>query len=303
MRTPFLIGLAPGIFVAGVWACSSNNSSPPYPDVQSFCNAKAKAECQIAALCAIDATNCENVRAALCVQDGSSATASGTRKYAAGNAQACIDAVNAAYGNNASKIPFDKLVGAGSLTDKCERVWSGSADKGQSCQSDYECAGSRICAPAGPGATVRVCADSVQKNQGDFCSDPGSMCATDTFCTAQDGGAAQCLPAAQPGQPCGAAPCVSADRCMNGFCIVRAKAGEACVTNDDCAAAAPFCDPYAQNICTIGLTFATGAADCHGYAPGVSDAGPSSGASPEGGNDASSNAGPADAGGDGAAQD
>jgi hypothetical protein len=50
------------------------------------------------------------------------------------------------------------------------------------------------------------------------------------------------------------------------------------MSNDDCAPAAPYCDAYAGHICTVGLTFATGALDCHGYEATGADAGVDSGA-------------------------
>jgi len=71
---------------------------------------------------------------------------------------------------------------------------------------------------------------------------------------------------------------VSADRCLNGFCVERAGQNKPCSSSDDCGSAAPYCDAYAGNICTIGLTFATGALDCQGYQPngtgGGADSGP-----------------------------
>jgi hypothetical protein len=50
-----------------------------------------------------------------------------------------------------------------------------------------------------------------------------------------------------------------------------------CSTNDDCAAGVPYCDVYAGNICTIGLTFATGATDCEGFLLGMGVAAPDAG--------------------------
>jgi hypothetical protein len=265
MRNRLATGLALWAIGVTFWGCSVTSASPPYPDVQSFCNAKARAECQIAALCNVDANSCQAFRTSQCLTEAADATRSATRRYVADNAQACIDTVNGAYGNGHSQVPFATLVGSGSIADKCGRVFSGNADKGAPCQSDQECASSRVCSAAAPGAMQHVCADPVRKNPGDFCSDPGSTCASDTYCTMQDGGAAQCLPAVQAGQPCGTAPCVSADRCANGFCVARAGQGQACSTSDDCVSMAPYCDSYAGNICTIGLTFATGAIDCSGY--------------------------------------
>jgi hypothetical protein len=257
-------------------------ASPPYPDIQTFCAARAKAECQVATLCAVDASACQMARTTVCVQDAAQATAApSSRQYVANNAPSCIDAVNQAYGNGSSEIAFAGLVGPGSITDKCERVFSGNLEKNHPCLTDFDCVSNRICASVA-GSTQRVCADSVPKNEGDFCADPGSICATNTYCAPQEAGAPQCQPALQAG-PCGASmPCVSADRCVGGLCIPRAGAGQSCASSDDCAPAAPYCDPYAGNICAVGVTFSTRAPDCEGYGLGGGpDAGVQSGGSPD----------------------
>jgi hypothetical protein len=247
----------------GWWGCTKAGS--PYPDVASFCAAKAKAECQVSLVCASDASACASYRAGLCVQDAASATASGTRTYDPGNVQPCLDALNAAYGNTNTKILFAALVGPGSITDKCERVFAGIAVQDKPCVSDYDCTGELICSPATFGATEKVCAPAVSKNLGDFCSDPGSMCPVDAYC-ANTGAAPECQPSAAAGMACSMAPpCISTERCIGGFCADRATAGQACTTNDDCAPDSPYCDPNGSSVCTIGLTFARGALDCQPY--------------------------------------
>jgi hypothetical protein len=265
--------IAAGLLGASVWACTVTTASAPYPDVQSFCAAKAKAECQIASLCAIDQNGCQSTRVTACVQDAAQAMGGpGSRKYTADAAGACIDLVTQAYGSGNSKITYAQLVGSGSISDTCARVFAGNVDKNQACQSDYDCAGTRVCAPIA-GTTQHVCADPVAKGAGDFCADPGSTCATDTYCAVQDGGAPQCIHSVTAGPCSDTVPCVSADRCVAGLCEPRAGAGQACTANGDCSPDAPFCDTYAGGICTVGLTFATGALDCHGYQAGASDAG------------------------------
>ncbi len=238
----------------------------PLADVSGFCQAKAKAECQVTAVCAIEPDVCAPYRASLCNADATSATASGVRKYVLGNAQACLDALNTAYGSGSSKVLYSQLVGPGSITDTCERVFSGSATTAESCESDYDCANEGICAPVAPGATEMVCAPQVAAVQ--LCANPGSVCPTNTYCALQPTGAAECVAAAAAGQACGASmPCVSDQRCGEGTCVDRVGPGGACVTSADCGATDPYCDPNAGSICTIGLTFATGADDCRAYEP------------------------------------
>jgi hypothetical protein len=298
MRHSNFIGYTLGGVVAFAAACSSKSSSP-FPEVTSFCAAKAKAECQVAAICAIDEATCEQSRSQLCETDAVNATSAGSRTYDSGKAQACIDALNGAYGNNNSKVTFAQLVGPGSITDTCERVFAGAGAQGASCRTSYDCSNDLICAPTVPGSMAFSCANQVQKNQNDFCEDPGSTCASDTYCAKQSSGAYQCKPAAQTGQACSATtPCVSAQRCLGGTCEARARSGGKCTTNDDCGSDAPYCDPYAGNICTLGLTFATGATDCKAFEPGSN--GGSDGGEDTTGKDAGAATGESATGGDSA---
>jgi len=280
MRCRLVRGLVVGALPLAFSACSGT-ALPPYPDVSSFCVAKAHAICQATAICAADPTACQANQVAQCDADATAAMASGVRKYNTANAPGCIDALTAAFGKNASQVPFAQLVGPGSITDKCERVFVGNANSNQPCRSDYDCSGALICVPAQPGTTSSplVCASPVAKNAMDFCADPGAQCQADTYCGTPAGGVAvACIPAAQAGQACSAtAPCVSAERCSNNLCVERATGGQPCSTNGDCGSVDPYCDVYAGSICTLGLTFATGALDCEGFLLGMAVAGPDAG--------------------------
>jgi hypothetical protein len=263
VKSQLVFGVAGAALGLVVWGCSSPAS--PYPDVTSFCSAKAKAICQAAAICAVDVNACQGNQVTVCQKDATAATALGTRKYDSNGAGTCIDALNGAFGGGASKVTFTQLIGAGSITDKCERVFSGSAAMNQHCETDYDCSGTLICSPVAPGSTSRVCATATPVNQGDFCANPGSQC-QDSHCVVQEGGAPQCEPLAMAGETCGELdPCVSGQRCVNGLCQMALPGGGQCATNGDCVAEDPYCDPYAGSICTVGLTFATGATDCKGF--------------------------------------
>lgn len=292
IRQGFGVGAGLGVTLTLVAACAAKKPAP-FPDVSSFCNAKAQAECQIATTCLIDSTECQAERASLCNTDAMQAMASGagTRKYTQANAQACIDIVNDAYGNGHTAVAYAQLVGQGSITDVCERVFSGNAAMNDPCESSYDCTGDFVCAPATPGTTQLVCAPVTQVPGGQFCTTPGSVCAPDTYCAMPSAGSAfVCKPAMNEGQPCaGTTPCVSTARCeMVGVtgqtCTPRAMIGEACLTSDDCVPSAPYCDPYVGHICTTGQSFAAHAPDCDAFTSGA--ASPDAGAAqapPEGG--------------------
>jgi hypothetical protein len=274
MRIQSLTGAGLALAAAGAWigACSPKNSLP-FPDVASFCKARASAECQIASTCGVDPADCETTRVAACNAEATMAMASGTREYVQGNAQACIDVLNAsnAYGGGSSKILFAQLDGKGSITDVCGRVFSGHAAANESCKTSYDCADGNICSPVQPGQPTLVCAPQVAKDKGSFCADPGSTCATDTYCAMpSQGGGFQCVAAKQEGQACDANnPCVSTERCSSSqTCEARVGADEPCTSNDDCEPSAPYCDPFVGNTCAAGLSFANRAPDCSAYRPG-----------------------------------
>jgi hypothetical protein len=286
IRQVVTVGAGVGLIAALAAACSSKPAAP-FPDVATFCTAKAQAECQIASTCLIDPNDCQAQRASLCNTDAVEAMKSGTgtRQYTQANAQACIDAVNAAYGNNNTKVTYAQLVGPGSITDLCERVFSGNAGMSESCQSDYDCTGGFICAPAVPGAAgladagvgSYLCEPPVAVAEGQLCSNPGSVCAVDTYCTIPATKLTyDCEPAKADGQPCDVTtePCVSTERCESNVgvtgntCMPRVSLGQSCVTSADCDPSAPYCDPYVGNLCTTGLSFASQAADCAAFKSG-----------------------------------
>src|SRR5262249_47004630 len=157
-------------------------------------------------------------REKICNDAATTATAPGTRVYTQGNAQACIDKVHGAFG--APVVKLADLVGDGSIDDVCERVFVGNADKNKPCSNDYDCAGGRVCAPVQPGSGQFVCADKSPKNLGDFCSDPGSQCATGSYCAMTMTGAPQCTARGAVGASCGStSPCLENLRCFMGTCV------------------------------------------------------------------------------------
>jgi hypothetical protein len=281
MRIRQVVGVGAGVGLIAALAVGCAAKKPaPYPDIPSFCMAKAQAECQIASTCLIDANDCQAHRAAVCNSDAQAATEMGvgSRKYVQANAQACIDALNTAYGGGSTKVSFAQLVGKGSIADVCARVFSGNAAMNESCASPYDCTGDLICAPVMPGLAARadggagpsVCAPSVPVAAGGFCASPGSTCATDTYCALPSASSAyECEPAMQQSQSCDpvTAPCASTERCVSQpgsaapMCQPRAKLGQGCETDGDCVPDAPYCDPYIRK-CTTGQSFASDAADC-----------------------------------------
>jgi hypothetical protein len=270
------LGIAAALGVASTLPMACSSSTPvPFQTVSDFCTAKAQAECQIAPRCSIATPTCEEVRDQLCLTAAAEAT-SGTRTYTQPNAQACINAVNAAYsqGNTSGQILYATLYGTGSVDDVCNRVFQGTEQTDAPCTTDYDCVNNGVCSEV-PGASQSVCAPPEPADAGQFCANPGTECATGTYCAASaTGGAPICTARVTMGGVCSSTTlCLETLRCVDATCVAREETGGACTTDDDCSPTAPYCDTYAGGICTVGLEFATGASDCKGFEPGATDAG------------------------------
>jgi hypothetical protein len=205
----------------------------------------------------VTADACKSARKQACLDVASTAIQAG-RKYTPSLAEGCVTATQSTYSsNNAVITPAQQL----QLSDTCARVFAGAVAKGATCTSSYDCSGSMICDKG-------HCGDKVEKKSGDGCANPGEVCETGTFCQPQTG-ASICVARVAAGKVCDATNlCLESLRCASN-CVDRVGARGACQSNGDCASDAPYCDPAAGNICTPGLSFAFGAADCHDYgAPG-----------------------------------
>jgi len=269
MRTQlaFRLASAGALGALGVLAlaCSSGTANNPFASVDDFCTAYAKAVCQVSSTCQFDATGCQTYQDGQCHSMAAQATASGTRQYTSGNVQACIDALNSAYGNNATSISAQKL---SDIDDKCQHVFVGSAKEGDPCQSDYDCSESGVICASAPGMSASTCAKPTPKDLGAVCADPGDQCPSNAFCQPQSG-TSKCVASATNGQACSATmPCDSSDHCAGGTCEALATQGQPCTATADCASGL-VCDTYTsatapQAICVSSLTFGRGSVDCLG---------------------------------------
>jgi hypothetical protein len=246
------LGLMVGAALSGLFvgACTTT-AGDKYPTYDSMCDAKATEECQVASLCGASADACKTARKQVCLDAANTALQAG-RKYTPSLAEGCVSATHDTYG---AKIITPDL--KTKMDDTCTRVYAGSVAKGGSCNSNYDCSGSAIC-------DKQHCGDKVQKKSGDGCANPGEVCETGSFCQAQTG-VSICVAREASGKPCNVNDlCLETLRC-NVTCIDRVGPSQACASNDDCTTTAPYCDPAAGNVCTPGLSFAFGAADCHDY--------------------------------------
>jgi len=274
--------------------CGGGGSSTPITE-DDFCGQKADKECQVV-------SKCGNVTKPACVAQRKTkcltvvaASKTAPRVFKPGNVGACVNKTNAVYAKT-TITPTDMA----DLDNVCAYVFQG--DSMTACAVKYDCAGGvdqKICDKG-------QCSVRTVKNKGQGCANPGEVCnPADSYCATAPGGASPtCLAKAAQTETCSATlPCVPAMRCdgTTSTCVPRALATDSCTVNDDCATAAPYCDPYVGNHCDVGLSFAGGAAACADYGGGGSGTGGSSGGGTGGSSGGGTGGSTGDAGGGDAA--
>jgi hypothetical protein len=284
---PMVLGLLAG--------CGGGGNGKPLTEAD-FCLQVADAECQVSDDCLNDPMACKTERKEACETFSADATASRKRTFKAGNVGLCVDRTKAAYAKTAPISPKELA----DIADACNYVYQGSAAKTEACTVNYDCADkSHICDKG-------LCAPKATKNSGELCGNPGEICNTGSFCMMM-GATYSCVPKLGSGMTCDATtpPCLENLRCAGGSCIDRVMLGADCTSDGDCGMAAPYCNLYAGGRCSLGLSFAEGAAACDafggsGSGPGTGGRGGSSGGGGSGGGGAGGGAGGARGGAGGA---
>jgi hypothetical protein len=232
-------------------ACSKKDDAPMTED--EFCASYAQRECAaIAPLCEFTVASCEPTRVKECHARISvwRAATGGTRPLRDANAQACLDKVKTAYAT--LPITGDTLH---ALQETCARVFQGTGKTLEPCAVDLDCDGNLICDKS-------HCAEKKVVPAGGLCGNPGEICSAGESCKIAVGGVLQCSKRKATGEACSTAdPCGETLRCT-GTCVDRVASGVGCLVDEDCAS--NFCSPFSKN-CSVGLSFAGGAASCLAY--------------------------------------
>jgi hypothetical protein len=241
--------------------CGGGGSSTPITE-SAFCEQKADAECQVTDRCGSTKAACTAERMALCTAFASAAKASGKRFFVAANVGTCINKTTAVYAKTSAITPADTA----DIDDACNYVFQGTGEvQIAECTVKYDCAGRVICDKG-------FCANATTNAVNAPCAGPGAVCAAGSYCAPNASGNLVCTAKGMSGAACSAtAPCLETLRC-NGTCGERLPMNSACTSNDDCAATAPYCDPYAGNVCFSGLFFAPNSSSCADFG-GSSSAG------------------------------
>lgn len=249
----FAASVLAGALVSAVACGGDDDEESAFATSASFCTARAAAECKVAGVCSVSADGCKTKRESAC----NDAIAAGTAKglvYRSGFAEACLTALDAAYGK--SGVTEADVAAA---VARCEDVLSGSKKENDACAADAnECEGNLVCDKG-------FCAQAVEKKLGQPCGNPGETCELAGHCKQRAGGGPfVCEAKKKQGELCSSTdPCVEELRCQ-GTCVARFKAGESCLADPKgCAKDAAYCDPR-SSLCST-LVFYPGATLCKDY--------------------------------------
>lgn len=220
------------IACSGFFAACSTTEEDPYGSTDSYCAAKAEAECtNVAKRCGAAIDACKQRRTSICNTAASSAINQG-RSYQANAVQDCIDSINDTYRNGANDVTVE---GEAETAKICERVFSGSKKESIPCTNTFECASSLICDKG-------VCIREEKVSGTGQCNNAGQVCETGSFCQPQ-GATRFCAPKKSIGEDCSAdVPCNETLRCVSTRCMARVTVGNPCDNDDQCAPEAPYCD-------------------------------------------------------------
>jgi hypothetical protein len=220
-------------------ACIVKNG-PKYPDVNSFCSARASAECssEVLLACAIpDASTCTAKRRALCLSSVPPGTV-----YNPNSAENCVTQVTGAYAD--AKVT---LAESSAIDAACLPVFDGPDGKDANCQKDSDCQVSTgLRCILLPGSAQGTCQVPQIVQGGGVCAAMNARCIAGFHC----GPTAHCDINAAVGEACSPPiPCGPDLQCSSGgVCVNKTADGSMCATDDECL----------HGICNKSMTSSTG---------------------------------------------
>ncbi len=220
---------------ASTSGCSNAKDEPtyPYPDLATFCNGRAKAECNkdVVAQCLTTVDVC----IAKAQVDCTGRAPSG--KYRPQAAEACLAMATSVYGD--AKIDAKEIK---QLEDVCSLVHGGTGAKGQSCTSNLNCdLDQELRCVVKPGASAGSCQVPVLLGIGEDCAPAEAKCKDDEqYC---DTNSNACIKKKDTGAICGGNKlCKDSLQCVkqtpetaDGTCQPKLSAGSVCNSGEECA--------------------------------------------------------------------
>ena len=240
--------------LAGVAACAVGHQGgdQAYPDVQSFCKARAQAECSSAVVTACGAKNistCTTSRTASCLASQPQGTT-----YVASNASACIQLASMAY--SSGTISADLLSQMSSVCGT--KIFSGPGVVRSPCSTDADCSSLDDLSCVIPyGQMTGKCLTPVTVAPNGSCADEASVCTDGWYC---DTMTKLCTVTAAAGEGCqdGWKACGDGLYCPNGpfaTCTPKFDDGHPCSLDGSCTGG--LCDKAAtmgEGTCASSIT-------------------------------------------------
>jgi hypothetical protein len=231
MKKPVLALILLGL--TSTLGCSGEEAPPPNPlaSRSGFCTSWAQAACQASVVSACDAPSVEDCVAsqrAFCDKLV-------PKNYAAPRADACIEAIKAAYSDadlTAEEIQVVRYLGA-----PCDQLSLGIFEEGDDCSQDAECNSSEgIRCVIKQDAYLGSCQTPEEVAAGEPCDGAGQICDATHYCNGDN-----CVTFKKTGGACAADyECKPEDRCVidvdaaAGECTPRLEVHEACEADEDC---------------------------------------------------------------------
>jgi len=206
-------------------ACSSQDAGPKYPDINSFCNARATADNNAEAR-----GSCGSPGAATCIARRQAVCVAGkptNSTYTAAPAEGCINAVAAAYAD--AKLTLDEN---SALNAACDPVFDGPGAKNAACRIDADCQESAdLRCVLSAGLTTGTCQVPQKVQGGGSCATMDAQCVSGFHC----GETAHCDVDASLNEPCVTIPCAPDLICSEaGTCMAKAQDGATCASDEEC---------------------------------------------------------------------
>lgn len=250
------------LMAAGIAACArgapadettATDAGASYPDLQSFCQGYAQAECSkvVMSACGVQSgSSCASAAAAACL----AAQPQGTT-YIAANAGACVTLAEQTYAS--TTISAAQLQ---ALAKTCgTQLFSGPGPARAQCQTDYDCSAQTGLVCVIPfGAASGKCYAPTMVPAGGSCAEESAVCAEGFYC---DPTSKACQVDASVGLGCnpGYRPCSDGLTCAGSGpfaqCAAKYTDGHPCTLDTDCAGA--LCDKasmQAQGTCASAIT-------------------------------------------------
>lgn len=230
-KTPFFRFFGP-LLCSLVSGCGSDTPEDPLKSANGFCGEWGKNVCVQAIVSDCEASSvedCQEAQREFCLDRVTEAL------YTGRGAAECLSYIHEVYRDEALK-PAERnaLV---SLTEPCDKLLSGSGDKGDACNEDKDCAtvDDLVCVKR-IGETRGQCHEPEEVQGGGRCGDADAVCEGDFYCNGT-----HCVAKTPEDEPCSESiPCDETTYCVieddadEGICVAKKDVGDACLSDEQC---------------------------------------------------------------------